>query len=1037
MSSKKATYIKNPYPGIRSFEIEESVLFFGREKQTQELLEILNKSHFIAITGASGSGKSSLVKAGLIPAMVQNDDSWKYISFRPGNEPIANIAMALFDSLEKTNPFPKGLNTLKKLENFLFKQPDALNQFLGQVDFHKKLLIYVDQFEEIFRFRQNEFNSEAKLISTHFVNLLISAAKQHAHPIYVIFTLRTDFLSDCTRFEGLPEMINKGYYLIPKMTLAEKEIALKGPAKYAGAEISDELIAILHRHLEEGEVSLPVFQHALMRTWDYWMLNSELNTPVGKEHYQAVGAVHNALSLHAEVIYNSFRDENQKLICKQVFKSLTLLGEDKRGIRRPSTVNEICEISNSRMGDVVQVINRFRAGENSFLLPKSNVELQKNSVIDISHESIMRSWGRLVDWVDEETKSAQTYLRLSRSAELYQEGQAGLLVNPDLQLALKWQQDNRPTEAWAKRYDPAFDRVVSYIEYSKKEYDKAIKTKEEQRARDLRKARTMVIFMGVASLVSILFLIVALNLKYKAENSEKQALEKEKWALKESKTAEEQKKRAVSQGLIAEQQQQIAEQHHLLAEEQKRYAILQQREALFQKSKALKSRNEAIVAKNKANKMRIEAEQQKDRAIKQKKIADREKRRAEKSEAKTDSLRKIAVARSMAIQSIKLYNSNLKLKKLSKERQELPLILALQAYHFNKKHRGNKNDPDVFAALSLVSESKKSLRGKTGHSDAVRSLAISNDASRFVSCSNDGMLWVHNLNKPDEIHKLKIPKTAKKGIRSVAFTGDGKLIAGTYTGKILLWNSTDDVDKPQVIDAHKSVVNQIVSLKKSPYFVSTSTDGTLRLWHSESPFAQAKILFSTTEKITALAESKDGAFLAMGTLSGEVKIFETSNFTETKTFKSQTSGLSSVEWGNSTELYLGFQSGKVEFWKAEKMQKEFFAHTSGITNMVYDSSSKHLVTSSYDATVKIWDSRDFDIEPLTITDHQAWVYCIALTPDGKTLISGSADKSIRITEIDIENLQSLLRKQLTKNMSEKNWLRYVGEGIKYSPQLPD
>jgi len=396
--------IKNPYPGIRSFEIEEHELFFGREKQIKELLLILKKTHFIAITGASGSGKSSLVKAGLIPLVIKESEEWSYVIFRPGNKPIYNFTESITDMLNKSGFDKKQIGSPRNLEHLLLENQNSLPNYFEDIGFKGKLLIYIDQFEEIFRFTQNEFNTDSKIIAINFINILISLANQRKTSIYVVFTLRTDFLSDCTNFPGLPEMINDGHYLIPKMTFEEKERAIKGPAKIGRAEIEDELLIKIKEHIKDNEVSLPVLQHALMRTWEYRLLNDDHQSPVKVEHYNAIGTVYNALSVHAEMIYESFDDEGKKII-EKIFKALTHLGDDNRGIRRPTLLSEICAVTNTREIDAIEIIDKFRAEENSFLLPNSKINLNLNSVIDISHESIMRVWKRLVGWVDEETKS--------------------------------------------------------------------------------------------------------------------------------------------------------------------------------------------------------------------------------------------------------------------------------------------------------------------------------------------------------------------------------------------------------------------------------------------------------------------------------------------------------------------------------------------------------------------------------------------------------------------------------------------------------
>jgi len=1025
--------IKNPYPGIRSFEIEEHELFFGREKQINELLVILQKTHFIAITGASGSGKSSMVKAGLIPLVINENKEWSYLIFRPGNKPITNLAEAITDILKESGFDRKQIGSLKNLEHLLFENNNSLPGYFEEIGFNGKLLLYIDQFEEIFRFTQNEFKTDSEKTAIKFVNILIALANQRKTSIYVVFTLRTDFLSDCTNFPGLSEMINNGHYLIPKMTFEEKERAIKGPAKIGKAEIENDLLLQIKEHIKDNKISLPVLQHALMRTWEYRLLNDDHESPVKVEHYKAIGTVTDALSIHAEQIYESFEDAQSKETIEKIFKTLTHLGDDNRGVRRPTLLSEICEVTNTREIDAIEIIDKFRAEENSFLLPNSKVKLNLNSVIDISHESIMRVWKRLVGWVDEETKSAQTYLRLSKSAELYQEGKSGLLVNPDLQLALKWQQDNKPNEAWAKRYDPAFDRVISYIQYSKKEYEKKIAAKEEKQKRNLRRAKLIALFLGSASIISILFLILALNLKFKAEDSEKIALEKEKLAINESKIAEVKKKEAVSQKLIAKQQQQIAEQHRLLAEEQKQYAVIQQKEAIKQKSFALIAKKDAEKSRDRAHLLKIEAEKLRDKAIEQKKIAEKQKNRAETSEAKTDTLSRVAISRALAIQAIKLHISNKKLSKVNVEQKELPLILALQAYYFNKKYKGNPNDPDIFNALLLVSNSQKIIKGRIGHKDAVRAIAISNDEEKIVSASDDGEVRIFYLNN-SKSEKLKTDPNNKDGIRSLTVIENNKIIAGTYTGNILLW--TNKTETPIIVKAHKSSINQIINLRNSNKFITVSSDGTSKVWSNDNTGENSKIIFNANEEITAAAISIDGNFIAYALKSGKIKVIHSGNYSQIKEIKTKGGKILSLIWNNYNDLDIGYQSGKIEIRKNGKTYKEIFAHTSGVTDMIYNAKSKQLISCSFDGKIKVWDIDNFDIEPIVNSEHDSWIYKIALVKNKQILISGSADKSIHLTEISMNNLKNIIRKKVSKNMSLKNWKRYIGEGIKYNTELP-
>jgi len=1033
----KKDYIKNPYPGIRSFDTSESDLFFGREKQTTDLLNILKRTHFIAITGASGSGKSSLVKAGLIPELTQGAGNWSQIVFRPGNNPYGNLSVELRNMFKDTGIIDKNIRSNKDIEKTLRTGINSLIEIFEKNKFKNNILIYVDQFEEIFRFRQNEYNPNATKDAEKFVNFLIDAAQQKRIPLYVVLSLRSDFLSDCTDFPKLPDMINNGHYLIPKMTFEEKEAAFKGPAKLAGAEISEELNTLIRSHIHDYDVSLPVLQHSLMRTWDHWLINADQGQAVDVDHYKAIGTVSDALSVHAEQIFGLLPDEEKRKLTEKIFKALTHLGEDNRGTRRPTRLGEICELTDAHEGDVIAIINEFRAEGNSFLLPAIHVLLKSDTVIDISHESIMRIWKRLVEWVGEETESAQIYMRLSKSAELYQDGKAGLLTNPDLQLALKWQEENEPNDTWAMRYDPTFDRTMSYLEHSKKEYDKAVALKEEKQRRSLRRARFFAIFLGSASLISILFLIVALNLKFKAEASEKKAKEKEKMALVESKIAEEKRKEAISHKRIAEQQQQIAEQQRLIAEEQKLYAIVQQKEAQYQKKLALIAKNDAVQARDIARNLQNEAEVLRDQAIEQKKVAENLKNRAEFSEARTDTLRRLAIAKSLAVQAVKIYQNNQKAQKLSKDEQEFPSILALQGYYFNKNYGGNPNDPDIYNALSVVSKSSIVIKGKNAHNDAVRDIAVSKNSEFFISCSDDGTLKIFRFKDTGNPVELNTYLQKKTAIRTVALSNDDKkVIAGTYNGDILIWDVSNPGVKPLRLDGHNSVINKIIYAKNENKFFTAGNDGHLLVWEMNNLSAGAKVIYKTNDKITDIGLSYFGNFIASLSESGIIETFNTNDYSAKDAIKCKEGKALSIIWNADNELIVGFASGKIEIHKKEE-SREIFTHSSGVNDLFFDRDNHRLMTCSYDGTVKIWDYRDFDIEPIIIDSHDSWIYCIAVTPGNTSLISGSKDKSIIISNISTEVLKAIVRKEVNKNMSQKNWLKYVGEGIDYELELPN
>jgi hypothetical protein len=202
--------------------------------------------------------------------------------------------------------------------------------------------------------------------------------------------------------------------------------------------ISKRLIKKLLSDIGDHQDQLPIMQHALMRTWDYWSANREPGEAMDIRHYNAIGRISQALSLHANEAYEELTS-NEKEIAEVLFKSLTEKNQENQGLRRPTKIKFVAELAGTTEEEVIKVVDCFRRTGRSFLMPGSHVTLTGASTIELSHESLMRIWTRLLNWVDEEFESAQLYKRISEAAALYQMGKAGLWRPPDLQLALNWQ----------------------------------------------------------------------------------------------------------------------------------------------------------------------------------------------------------------------------------------------------------------------------------------------------------------------------------------------------------------------------------------------------------------------------------------------------------------------------------------------------------------------------------------------------------------------------------------------------------------------
>lgn len=499
--------LPNPFVGLRPYEAEESLLFFGRKKQIAELLSRIKAVRFVAVVGSSGCGKSSLVRAGLIPVLqagflVEDRDAWFIGTMKPGDAPLANLAACVDNCISEV---PRGLrlgddgSRVDSLVADFHERGSAsiLSVLAGPVaQYDANVLLVVDQFEELFRFGSKPVGRQWDE-AADFVVILIELAAQRDLPIYVVVTMRSDFIGDCDGFSGLPEMLNQGQYLVPRLTREQRRDAIEGPIRLFRSDIAPRLTDRLLNETFDSRDDLPVLQHALQRAWDF--RTSHGGGILDMLHYEQIGTVKQALSLDADAALVGM-SERERLLTKRMFQALTTVDDTNRGVRRPAYLSRIAARADAHAEEIWTIVQRFRTGGRSFLFV-STENPAADPVIDLSHESLIRQWDLLVRWVGEETESIKTYLRLAESARLHASGRSGLYRDPDLEVALDWRRQETPNAAWAADFHADFAQAMAFLDESVLERDRWLVEREFQRRwRMLRAGIAMItLFFFVAS----------------------------------------------------------------------------------------------------------------------------------------------------------------------------------------------------------------------------------------------------------------------------------------------------------------------------------------------------------------------------------------------------------------------------------------------------------------------------------------------------------------------------------------------------------
>ena len=479
----------NPFPGLRPFEPHESSLFFGREDQIDDVLSRLGRRRLVAVVGMSGSGKSSLVRAGLLPALDRGylpsaGSSWQIAIFRPGSDPVANLTRGL---VERRLP---GGGTGEERAEDIRAMLDASSLGLAAAarellrDTGDSLLVVADQFEELFRFERIAQSEGAAERAAACVDLLLNASKQEDVPVYVVLTMRSDYLGDCAHFTGLPEALNDSQFLVPRMTRAQLREAIESPVAVGGAQITPRLVQRLLHEIEDipsgaedvaesrrDQDELPVLQHALMRMWEVSRTARERGEPIDLPHYEQppVETLRHALDRHAEEVYQGLPTDLHRDVARVVFQQLTDRDVENREVRRATPFGELAAVARragssgaGRVDDnmVREVIGAFSAPGRAFVV----VNAQQD--VDISHESFIRRWTRLHEWVERESRSRRVYVKLADVAASWQQGEASLYRGPELAESRRWWEQETPTQEWANRYDPRFDVAQRFLDKS-------------------------------------------------------------------------------------------------------------------------------------------------------------------------------------------------------------------------------------------------------------------------------------------------------------------------------------------------------------------------------------------------------------------------------------------------------------------------------------------------------------------------------------------------------------------------------------------
>lgn len=400
------------------------------------------------------------------------------------------------------------------------------------------LLVLVDQFEELFTYV--EAGGRQADEAEAFINLLLAPRIVPDARIYIVLTMRTDFLGNCVRFLDLPDAINRAQYLTPRLTREQIERAITCPAHLFDGDVEATLVTELINAVSNDPDQLPILQHALARMWDKARQRDTDTSCITWDDFKAVGGISNALSNHADELLAALSSRNkiEEPLCPEqqaaeiLFRAITDQRSSEAGgqaVRRPQSLDLIAAWSGRKWEEFKPVVKTYAKEGVNFL--HYNGELGEKTVVDISHEALIRQWKLLRHWVTQEARLASEFERFRNCAEDSKNGSGALLTGAGLARALEWRDGCRsqgsindvwqPNSAWANRYrksedtpsDTEFNEVLKFIDDSH-----AVVLNAERRERNVKRVLiTLIVLSGITTIGAFGFALQSHNNQVIAE----------------------------------------------------------------------------------------------------------------------------------------------------------------------------------------------------------------------------------------------------------------------------------------------------------------------------------------------------------------------------------------------------------------------------------------------------------------------------------------------------------------------------------------
>lgn len=1044
-----------PFKGLEFFDEQDQDLFFGREQITSNLIQALHTSEFLAVVvGASGSGKSSIVRAGVVPALKKgmplpdgtlppaDSQNWTSYVLTPTSHPLEALATVLTRDTES-------VTATATLVDDLARDPRALHLWLRrhakhtlshaaqdqttsdgrlQANLLSHALVVVDQFEELFTLCRDEFEREAFID-----NLLTAVAYGDDGLVTILLTIRADFYAHLAQYPELRNAVSRHQEFIGPMTSQELRRAIEEPAKHKGWEFEPGLVDLILRDVGEEPGALPLLSHALLETW-----KRRSNHTLTLRGYHEAGGVRGAIAQTAETTYQQLTRE-QQAVARNVFLRLTELGEGTEDTRRRATLGEL--IPRDQSAASVYAVLLVLADARLITLNADSAE--------VAHEALIREWPQLREWLDQDRDGLRLHRQITEAAqewELLERDTGALYRGARLFQVREWVNANPFTLNADERL---------FVQASEEREVQEEAEKEEQRKRELLAARSLadeqfaraqeqtrsnkrlrqraVVLAGVLVLTLLaagaaLFFLTQSNVNLEA--------------------AEAQRAEANTQRDAAQQAQSEAVklQRFGLARELAANAIANI-EVDPERSILLALRAVATT-QNTDGFVLPEAEAALHRAIQGSRVLYtlRDLTKPTQAVFSPDGSQIAAHGRgAIKVWEVKSGNLIFTIPVNSGLASEADFVSAdVLTFSKDGKRLATIQTPDgkyialdiiqlqpgndvqeitlpispelvTFAALdpswSKIAVSKKDgstsiwdlatgamVLNLTGHSGTVKHVAYSPDGLRIATAGEDTLAKVWDAASGRELLTLSGHTGA---VNQIEFSPDGQRIAtASSDSTVKVWEASSG--KELLSLQHPDWISGISFAPDSNLLATGSGDGNGRVWDVRDG-AEKYLMAGHQAFLNRVAYSPGGTHLATTSDDGTVKVWDVGPSHELVAMP--TGGISDFIFGAGTIVYspdgsrvaVGMTDGTVKIWDAQtgNVSMVLSGHKGAVHKIAYNPDGSRLASASNDKTAKIWDTATGK-EVFTLKGHEGVVMSVAWSPDGQMVATGAGDRTVKL-----------------------------------------